>query len=103
MTLWDAKFRSAGSAPSHSETFTDAARRQAAIDDAIAFLQTGPHGLPPDVAARAIANLQAGNVTTATAHTKEVGANGTFSYTTERYEGGAMVERRDRPRGRAAR
>jgi hypothetical protein len=100
VTLWDAKFRSTGSAPSHSETFTEAGRRQSAIDDAIAFLQTGPHGLPREVAQAAIANLQAGTVTTITAHTREAGSSGTFGYTTVRYEGGQAVQRTDRRKER---
>jgi hypothetical protein len=103
VTLWDAKFRSNGSAPSHSETFTEPGRRQAAIDDAIAFLQSGPHGLPKEVAEAAIANLQAGTYDTITAHTGQAGSSGTFAYTTERYEGGHVTKRTDRRKGGKAR
>jgi hypothetical protein len=69
VTLWDAKYRSEGSAPNNSETFTQSGRRWDAADQAINVLRSGQHNLPREVALKAIENLEKGNYKAVTSHT----------------------------------
>jgi hypothetical protein len=70
VTLWDSKYRELGGTSAHSDTFTDAGKRQAAVEGALRFLRSGEGSLTPDMRARAISSLSDGNFDAVTAHTR---------------------------------
>ena len=69
VTLWDSKFRSAGRASMHSETFTDPTRLTSARDHALRLLQGSSHGLSPEIRQNAIESLRNWDFDATTSHT----------------------------------
>jgi hypothetical protein len=86
VTLWDSKYRELRAASAHSATFTEADRRHAAADAAVAFLEAGGGSLSLRMREKAISDLKARNFDAVTAHT-----NG-GDFTSRRIEYTADVE-----------
>lgn len=72
VTVWDAKYHGTGTGNGHSDTFSEgniAIVRQEALD----FLNSGDHGLTPEVHALAVRSLEDWNFRAVTAHLSNAG------------------------------
>jgi hypothetical protein len=89
VTLWDAKYRSAGAAPDDSPTFSLKHRRENAVAQAVALLDKNTFGLSKEVVDMAKAKLAKKQYLTITSHTD----GGAFRHEKVAYDGGIEVPR----------